>query len=170
MLRGFYFSPWKKKINVLAGNLFSGKKLQLPEENKKKAGGEGQERIQAKLFSQFSVRLGHILLQDFTGTTPGPYCKSCPENFSHPPDASRLLLNARSSMCMPGTCLVSTLPPWIGVIQPFPHSRLGSAHTAGSIGRIQPATQHPGAKRWCQHAWSCLTCRSCQLLFLFSAQ
>lgn len=144
----------------------------MSEENRKKGRKKKkrrEERTQAKLFSQFSMGLGRIL-QDFTRTTPGPYCTPCPEIFRHPPDASHSVLNTQFSTCVPRTCLVSALPPRIGAIRPFPPSGVGSAHPAGSIGRTQPATQHPGAKRWCQHARSCLACRSCWLLFLFSAQ
>lgn len=37
---------------------------------------------------------------------------------------------------MPRICLVCTLPPWIGVVHPFPCSRAGSTHPAGSISWI----------------------------------
>lgn len=65
---------------------------------------------------------------------------------------------------MPRTHLFSTLAPPTGVIRPFPCSRVSSTHPADSTGGIQLVTEHPGAKRWCQHAQSRFACRSCLLL------
>lgn len=136
----------ERKKYVLAGNLFSGKKLQMLEENRKRREEKTAREDTAKLVPQFSKGLSGIL-QGFMQKTPGAYRKPCPETFSHLPDTTLMPLNTRFSTHISGTGLVSTSPPWIGATQPFHHSRLGSIHPAGSISWIQLATRHLGAKQ-----------------------
>lgn len=138
--------PWEKATDV--------RKIERRKKNDLSKRGHKQS-----FFSQFSVGLG-CAPQDFTRAIPGLYCKSRLETFSHLPFAFQRLI----FLSMPRTHLFSTLAPPTGVIRPFPCSGVGSTHPADSTGGIQLVTEHPGAKRWCQHAQSCFACRSCLLL------
>lgn len=142
-----------EKINMSLQGIFSEEKsyrCQKKIERRERGGGKReQENTQARFFSQCSVGLD-CFPADFTGTTPGPWCKSCPETFSHRSDTRHLLLNTWFSMCAQNlSCLHFATLDWSCSSLPLLQGRQHS-----------PCRQHqldPGAEWWCStHGWSFL--------------
>lgn len=150
----------------------------MSEENRKMGagwGGKGAREETSKAFLPIfcgarlhSCRISHgqLLVLSANPAQRLSAASLTPDICSSTPDFPRV----------PRTCLVCTLPPWIGVICPFPRSRVGSTHPAGSSSWILglsggaahvvlPYLQKllfavpflhpvkPPAEHWVEHGW-----------------
>lgn len=111
----------------------------MSEENRKKGAGWGEGKGAREETSKaflpvfcgaglYSCRISHRQLLVLSANPAQRLSATCltPDICFSTPDFPHV----------PRTCLVCILPPWIGVICPFPRSRAGSTHPAGSISWI----------------------------------